>query len=108
MAARSSLHRSSQSSAACRAASSSSSTASWIAIVTATAISALGLVPLAAAISGHLLGPLTAVQRCVLFAAAILLLVPTPGIAGSAALFPVLGAALLAVIAFLNRKQKQA
>jgi TRAP transporter 4TM/12TM fusion protein len=56
---------------------SSGETASWFAIARALTLAVLGIVPFAAAISGHLFTRLSVLQRVLLLAAAALLLVPT-------------------------------
>ena len=53
--------------------------ASWITIAVAFGIAALGIVPLAAAIAGHFVRPLGAVQRLPLLLAAGLMFLPAAG-----------------------------
>jgi TRAP transporter 4TM/12TM fusion protein len=68
-------------------------------IMIATILVALGLLALAAALTGHALAPLDPVRRLALFAAAFLLLVPTPyaasDIAGVVLLAAVVGPQML-------------
>ena len=53
--------------------------ASWLPITVAFGIAALGIVPLAAAIAGHLVRPLGALDRVPLLVAAVLIFLPAAG-----------------------------
>ncbi|MEM6916291.1 MAG: TRAP transporter large permease subunit, partial [Verrucomicrobiota bacterium] len=86
---------------------------SVLSVIYATTIAALGIVAFASGLSGYLLVRLKTLSRCLLFAAAALMLYP-----GDAILFPkewlitihdLAGVALLALVAFFTRwKTKQA
>ncbi len=70
-------------------------------ILLATATTAVGLIALAGALTGHALAPLGALQRLLLFAAAFLLLVPISHVAADAA--GIVLAGLVFVPQMLNR-----
>lgn len=69
-------------------------TAEWTAIATAFAFAVLGVIPLAAAIAGHLRGPLGPVARAVLLVSAGLLLVPSGPLVSGAGVALLLGSSL--------------
>ncbi len=78
------------------------------AVLRATVLALLGIVPLAAAIAGQLFRPLGPAGRAVLLVAAAILLIPhtvwTLGVGGLSAL-DLIGIGLLAGVAFTNWRQ---
>ena len=89
---------------------SSGETASWGAIARALAAAVLGILPFAAAISGHLFAELSRLQRILLLVSAALLLVPTrsTSFAGlELPLFGLIGILVLAAVAIVNWKRGQ-
>jgi len=83
--------------------------ASLAAILGAVGAAVLGIVPFAAAISGHLFAPLGAMHRTLLFASAALLLLPADRFAFAATRLPIsggIGLAILLVIAIPNWRNR--
>jgi TRAP-type uncharacterized transport system fused permease subunit len=81
--------------------------APWTAVLAALVTALLGIVPFAAAISGHLFAPLGATQRAWLLVSAALLLIPTERVTVPGTSLPLAGAvglAILLVVAGLNRR----
>jgi TRAP transporter 4TM/12TM fusion protein len=83
--------------------------APWSAVLAALVIAVLGIVPFAAAISGHLFAPLATTQRGLLFASAALLLLPADRFAVAGTRLPILaaiGLTILIAVAVSNRRQR--
>jgi TRAP transporter 4TM/12TM fusion protein len=83
--------------------------ASWAAILAALGAAVLGIVPFAAAISGHLFAPVGAMHRTLLFASAALLLLPADRFAFAGTRLPIsggIGLAILVIVAALNWRKR--
>ncbi len=87
------------------------SSAGWTTVAVAVGLAVFGIVPFAAGIVGYLFAPLALWQRGVLLLSGLLLLLPEQPVTLAGLAFPILatsGAALLTVIALLNRRQARA
>jgi TRAP transporter 4TM/12TM fusion protein len=88
---------------------SSGEAASWGAIARALTTAVLGILPFAAAISGHMFADLSRLQRMLLLLSAALLLVPTKSTSFAGLELPLsglIGIVVLAAVAIVNRRRR--